>query len=254
LHILPGLLSRPSLRELVADALAAYDPRRNAIDLRGSRVVDGLRLQLEAVVGQPLAYYGAFFLLVSETTIETATGNAGDGWHVDSTCARIDGTCFNAWIPLYSRATSTGVEVIARDGNEELYERLGDPRRPLDIFARKRSADVFARLGVDDGIDLVVVRQGTNNALLLCQDDLVVHRYENPRPGDVALFRQTDIHRGFHDDGLRVQLSIKFVVAGARTDPAGEEPVPPGRPLTKHGRLEAQLVRELLGLQLERLD
>jgi hypothetical protein len=253
LHILPGLLSRDALHALVADALAAYDPQRNTIDLRDSRAVEDLRTRLEAVVGHELAYFGAFFLLVADTTIETANGNAGEGWHVDSTCTRIDGTCFNAWIPLYSRSTSTGVEVIARDDNAELYERLGDPCQPLDIFARNAATDLFARLGVGDDTDLVLVRQGTRNALLLCRDDLVVRRCENPQPGDVALFRQTEIHRGFHRDGLRVQLSIKFAAADARPLAADGESAPPGRPLSKHGRLEAQLVRELLGVQLERL-
>lgn len=252
MHILKDFVTPATMRSLIADVLAAYDPQRNALDLGQSPVVAQLGAQLETIVARPLGFFAAFLFLVADTTLETVSSNPGRGWHVDSACSQVDGDCYNLWLPLYSSAAGTGVEVVAAADNAELYQCLGDPRLPLDILVRAGAPDLFAQLGADARTDLILIRRGSPQALFLSWDDLVLRRMENPRVGDAAVFRQADIHRGFHDAGIRIQLSLKYVDRAARQLEPGV-PTAAARGLSKHGRLEAQLVRELLGVQAARL-
>jgi hypothetical protein len=247
MHYFNDFLSRSRLGALCADALAAYDPARNGLDLSRSAAVDEIRLALETRIGRRLRYFGAFLLLVSETTIETAIGNAGEGWHTDGSCSAVRGDCFNAWIPLYNSSRHTGLEVIAADDNPWIYERLGDEGRPLEIYVRSSAADMFERIGAD--ADLLLLRRDERRSLLLDWRDVRVTTCAGPAPGDLAIFRQTEIHRGFHQGGIRIQLSLKFLDQNAVDLRDTGAPPPPAKTLSKHGRLEAQLVRELLELQ-----
>lgn len=250
MRYLESFLSDVTLRALAADVLQAYNPPANAIDLASSRVVEEIRQSLEPVLQRPLRYFGAFVLLVSQTTIETATQNTSEGWHVDSSCAHVGGDCYNAWIPLYNSSTHTGIEVIAQDDNPEIYEHLGDATLPLDILVRTSAQNVFERLTASGDADLILLRREASRSLVLNWSDVAISSRSNPYVGDVALFKQTDIHRGFHHDGIRIQLSIKFLDAEAREIRTQAPQVSTPKPLSKHGRLEAQLVRELLGMSV----
>lgn len=248
MRYLDSFLSDTTLRALVADVLHAYNPHANAIDLSHSNAIDEIKRSLESVVGHSLRYFGAFLLLVSETTIETATSNASEGWHVDSSCAHIEGCCYNAWIPLYNSSTNTGVQVITQDDNPELYDLLGDATLPLDILVRTSARSVFEQLKANGDADLILLRREASRALALNWSDITFRIHGNPCVGDVALFKQTEIHRGFHQGGIRLQLSIKFLDVYAREIRTQMPHIPMPKPLSKHGRLEAQLVRELLGI------
>lgn len=253
MHILKDFVPPATMRSLIADVLAAYDPQRNALDLRQSAVVAQLGAQLETAIGRPLCFFAAFLFLVADTTLETVSSSPGRGWHVDSSCGEVDGDCYNLWLPLYSSAAGTGVEVVAAADNAEVYQLLGDPRLPLDILVRSGAPDLFAQLGADAQTDLILIRRGSPHALFLSWNDLVLRRMENPNVGDAAVFRQTEIHRGFHGAGIRIQLSLKYADSAAQPLESGACAAAVPRELSKHGRLQAQLVRELLQVQAGRL-
>jgi len=251
MRYLENFLSDATLRTLAADVLQAYNPQVNAIDLSHSCVIDEIRQSLEPIVQRPLRYFGAFLLLVSHTTIETATKNVSEGWHVDSSCAHVSGDCYNTWIPLYNSSTNTGIQVIAQADNSEIYRHMGDATLPLEILVRTSAQEVFERLDATDA-DLVLLRRDGSRSLVLNWSDVAICSRNNPCVGDVALFKQTEIHRGFHQNGIRIQLSVKFMDADAKEIHAQAPQTPMPKPLTKHGRLEAQLVRELLGISVLR--
>ena len=244
-----GFLTKHELGALCADALSAYSSVRNELDLSRSATLDALRCRLEARLDRRLRHFGAFLLLVSDTTIETANGNASEGWHTDGSCALVSGDCFNAWIPLYNSSRSSGLEVIPECDNAWIYEHLGDPVSPLEIFVKTSSRHIFDHLAASDDTDILLLRRGIRKSLLLAWKDLRVVRHDAPLAGDLALFRQTEIHRGIHDGGIRIQLSLKFLDEHAMDlrDPGAA--ATPTKTLSKHGRMEAQLVRELLSIQ-----
>lgn len=249
MQYISGFLTGHELGALCADALSAYSPVRNGIDLSRSAALVALHRRLEARLGRRLRYFGAFLLLVSDTTIETANGNASEGWHTDDSCAWVSGDCFNAWIPLYSSSRSSGLEVIPECENGWIYEHLGDPASPLEIFVKTSARQLFDRLAAGCDSDILLLRRDIRTSLLLDWNALRIARHDAPRAGDLALFRQSEIHRGIHRDGIRIQLSLKFLDERAvdLRDPAAA--AAPARALSKHGRMEAQLVRELLSLQ-----
>lgn len=244
-----SFLTKHELGALCTDALSAYSSVRNEVDLSHSATLDVLRSRLEARLGRRLRYFGAFLLLVSDTTIETANGNASEGWHADDSCAVVSGDCFNAWIPLYNSSRSSGLEVIPECENAWIYEHLGDPVSPLEVFVKTSSSHIFDRLAAGDDTDILLLRRGIRKSLLLEWKDLRVVRHDAPLVGDLLLFRQTEIHRGIHDGGIRIQLSLKFLDERAvdLRDPVAA--AAPTKSLSKHGRMEAQLVRELLSIQ-----
>ncbi|MBL8300635.1 MAG: hypothetical protein JNN30_20035 [Rhodanobacteraceae bacterium] len=242
-------LTTHEIGALCTDALMAYSPTHNELDLSRSATLEAVRDRLEVRLGRRLRYFGAFLLLVCDTTIETANGNASEGWHTDGSCALVSGDCFNAWIPLYNSSRSSGLEVITDCDNAWIYEHLGDPASPLEVFVRGSASHIFDRLGASDGTDLLLLRRALRKSLLLEWKALHVARYDAPAAGDLALFRQTEIHRGVHRDGVRIQLSLKFLDERAIDLRSPDAAIVPEKQLSKHGRIEAQLVRELLSLQ-----
>jgi len=249
MHYFCGFLTNHELGALCADALSAYSSVRSEIDLSRSATLDVLRCRLQARLGRRLRYFGAFLLLVSDTTIETANGNTSEGWHTDDSCALVSGDCFNAWIPLYNSSRSSGLEVIPERDNAWIYEHLGDPVSPLEIFVRTSSSHIFDRLAAGEDTDILLLRRGIRKSLLLEWEALRVVRHDAPLAGDLALFRQTEIHRGIHDGGIRIQLSLKFLDERAVDLREPVVAAAPTKALSKHGRMEAQLVRELLSIQ-----
>lgn len=249
MQYISGFLTRHELGALCADALSAYSPVRNGIDLSRSATLDALRRRLEARLGRRLRYFCAFLLLVSDTTIETANGNASEGWHADDSCALVAGDCFNAWIPLYNSSRSSGLEVIPESENRWIYEHLGDPGSPLEIFVKTSASQLFDRLAAGSDSDLLLLRRAIRTSLLLDWNALRIVRHDAPLAGDLALFRQTEIHRGIHHDGIRIQLSLKFLDERAIDLRGPATAAAPARALSKHGRMEALLVHELLSMQ-----
>lgn len=245
-------LSNSTLQTLCVDVLHAYEPATNSVDLSMSHAIDEIRCLSEEVLQRHLRYYRAFLLLVSKTTIETANNNASEGWHVDSTCAHVDGPCYNAWIPLYNSSNNTGIEVITSANNPEIYSHLGDNKLPLDVFVRTSANEIFERLKDRCEADLILLRREASRSLVLGWRDVVVSSHMNPEIGDLALFQQTDIHRGCHDDGIRIQLSVKFLSSESKIMNVGPPPASALKSLSKHGRLEAQLIQELLRLSISK--
>jgi hypothetical protein len=244
-------LTQRRVSSLAKDVLTAYDGNGTALDLASSEVVEEVRLDAERLLGRKLHYYGAFLFFVAATTMETATGGAEAGWHIDGTCQSVEGDCFNAWIPLYCRSSSSGIEVISKVGNRRLYDEIGPNPRSVKFLVRARAEAVFDQLGV--ATDFAVVEEDSKRLIPVSSSDLVVSAFNNVAPGDLALFRQDEIHRGTHKDGIRIQLSVKFrcrrSVDRRAIGPLRSNHV---KPISKHGRLELLVIRELLSIQAGR--
>lgn len=253
MHYLSGFLCPDSVARLSSDVLASFRPGRNVVDLMYSPVVSELAARVSEQVGQPLRYFKAFVFLLSDTTAETATSNEAEGWHVDDSCTLVDGECFNVWIPLYCSSSDSGVRVIERARNQELYALLGDETLPLDIWVRSSAERTFSQLADIGGAEIIMIRRGSSCSAALRWEDIEITEALNPVLGDVAVFSQRELHQGHHRGGVRIQLSIKFMTADARIIYQVDDQLIPSKPLSKHGRLEAQLVSELLRVSMERM-
>jgi hypothetical protein len=130
-----------------------------------------------------------------------------------------------------------------------LYSEISGHLSTSTVLVRPNATDVLGKIGVDPESDFVILFDGNRRVLELPSSSLRVASIQNAVIGDGAVFNQTDFHRGKHADGIRIQLTLKFIDATARVNESCAD-AELMKPLTKHGRLEAQLVRELLGLQL----
>uniref|UniRef100_A0A486XLQ1 Phytanoyl-CoA dioxygenase n=1 Tax=Rheinheimera sp. BAL341 TaxID=1708203 RepID=A0A486XLQ1_9GAMM len=250
------------------------------LDKLGS-IVPKLTSHISDVVGEEVEFLNLnFIFLACNTTMAPLLNSESLGWHTDNTCSVIDGNCYNAWVPLFNDSTETGIEVIADGHNKELFSRLGDPTFPLKVYCKKTSPSVFKLFpqlaGTD--YDMVFVKPYTGTIVPFRARDLEISKSERPEAGDVAIFKQTDVHRGFHSNGIRIQLSMKFASKNARLNTAPSnsyyqlfksfqlalgqsnsnnlsnianfyrflELVTPREILSKHGRLEQDLIQSLL--------
>ncbi|QDE40697.1 hypothetical protein FIV34_16525 [Luteibacter pinisoli] len=240
------------VEKLIDDTLSSYDPQSTNIELMDHAAIDELRDIAARAVGRPLYYWKAFLFVATETTMETVSSDASDGWHIDgsTTDAGHGVDCFNTWIPLYVSGASTGLAVIPREKNVELYACLGDARLPLGIYTRERAPEVLQQLQADSA-DFVFIRHATGDSVAALRGDLYVETIDAPVVGDAAIFYQNDIHRGFHEDGVRIQLSIKFTDSPLTS--ASRATHAKLKELSKHGRLEGVLVRELLKISKQML-
>ncbi len=221
-----------------------------------------------------------FIFLASHTTMAPLINSESLGWHTDNTCSVIDGNCYNAWIPLFNDSPETGIEVIGDGQNKELFDRLGNPTFPLKVYCKKTAPGVFKLFPQVAGTDydMIFVKPAHGTIVPFRERDLDISRSERPEAGDVAIFKQSDIHRGFHARGIRIQLSMKFASKKAQLNTAPSnsyyqlfknfqptlgqnsarnisdiatfyrllEMVTPKEPLSKHGRLEQDLIQSLL--------
>ncbi|MGA4607261.1 hypothetical protein [Pseudoalteromonas maricaloris] len=261
-----GFLSELELQSLRECVRKSYDPVSNMIELDGaSPVIEKIIDKISTVFGLETRYLTSYVFLACDTTMERFKVNGG--WHTDATCSTIDGTCFNAWLPIYVNSENTGLEIIEKTNNPKFYAKLGDSTEPLAILSKLGAPHLFNASKEDH--NYVAVNKYSGTLTTFSERDLQISRVDSPKPGDLCLFEQTDIHRGYHTDGMRIQLSLKFFCNKAKlnskpTNPeyklfknlTGKEDIhsflaikkliSTDRKLSKHGTLEAAIVDLLL--------
>lgn len=264
--------SPDELNSLISSVQHHYDPGSNRIDLPD---IDALKAKITDYIfttqGVEVEFLGAFMFLACSTTMERMKLHGG--WHTDSTCTVIDGDCFNAWIPLYVDSLDTGLEVIGEAENPDFYEQLGDPTQPLEIVSRNGSPHIFKMLDIPQSKDMVAINTLSGTVVPFHVEELNVSHFAAPKAGDLCLFRQSEVHRGFHQDGVRIQLSLKFFDKAAQLNKKqsnshykllhnnlGLDSIPsfinvlnqitPVKPLSKHGKLEGEMLKALFRTQL----
>ena len=227
-------------------------------------------------MGVQVDFMHSYIFLASETTMVSRMFNSDQGWHIDGTSQVIDGDCYNVWIPIYNDSSKSGVEIIPEEQNQDLYTSLGDLTYPVNIYTKNAASWIFKVLQeeIPDDTDLIIAKPHNGMVLPLALNQLKTKRYENPRVGDIAIFKQTEIHRGFHSDGIRIQLSLKFKTKEARLNakPSNTEYqlfkvfskgsddygsfcnfqkfFNTNPPVSKHGRLERETIVSLLRNEL----
>jgi len=241
-------LPRSLVDQLIREVLDAYSPSHNALDLELNGAVKELKLIAEGVIQENLRYLSAFLFLVTDTTFETSVSGHGNGWHIDGTTKYVSGDCYNIWIPIYTSSNETGLEVITHADNLEIYEQLGNPLLTANVITKVKSKQLFNKLTRREDSDLLIIGNDTN-ILEISSKDLSIHSILSPSVGDLAIFKQNELHRGRHSNGVRIQLSIKFVTNHSVVDNAYYVKTAP-KMLSKHGRLESHLIKELLGFRL----
>ena len=160
---------------------------------------------------EPLRNY--LFLASNSTMSYGRAPSRNPQWHTDGTCRLVDGECFNVWVPLYNDSSESGIEVIRKEQNKNLYTDI-DPKEHLTIYNNFEHPRIFSAL--PDTVDLLCIQESSGLILPVSSSNLYIERYENTQPGDIVIFRQSDIHGGFHRGGIRIQLSLKFYCKTAK--------------------------------------
>ncbi|MDY1034228.1 hypothetical protein [Stenotrophomonas sp. CFBP8980] len=243
----PEFLPNHLAEELVKETLQAKLLVTNQLLIGTAHSVELIRQRVGSVLGQDVVFFKAFLFLLTETTYEGVRVDDGEGWHNDASCNDVNGECINVWIPLYCSGQSSGVRVATRRDNEWLYSALPQAGARLDVLTKARRPDLFEGDGSDD---LLVIDAANGAGISLKVSDLILQTAVGLSVGDAVIFSQRDLHQGIHGDGVRIQLTLKFVVdsnAAIAEETASSTSIKPT--LSKHGVLERQLMRELLGLQ-----
>lgn len=249
---LEDALSRKDLSVLIGEVIHAYEPRTNLLDLSQSTIVKQLRCAGEHLLARNLRYFRAYIFLVSATTIETAQNNLSGGWHIDGTSNFVNGDCFNFWLPIYNSSVKSGLEVISAMRNESLYRELDGYLNAASVLVRPNANKILEHIGVDCTSDFAFLFDDNRKLLEFPRSELLVDCVENASLGSCVVFKQNEFHRGNHSDGIRIQLSLKFVDSAAQIKRQDPEEIT--KILSKHGRLESQLIRELLKIQTRMLE
>ena len=246
-----GFLSCHLATELIRETLQAKLLGTNQLLIGSEHSVEAIRKLVASTLGRKVIFFKAFLFLLTETTYEGVQADDGEGWHNDASCNDVDGECINVWIPLYCSGQSSGLRIAARRDNEWLYSALPRPRARLDVLTKARRPDLFELDGRDD---LLIIDNANGAGISLKISDLNVQEVIGASVCDAAIFSQSDLHQGIHGDGVRIQLTLKFVADGNAGTAAQTDSSMAVQPkLSKHGVLERQLIRELLGLQAAHL-
>jgi hypothetical protein len=270
-----NFFNKQELSTLVRSVIDNYNPMelKNTIALKN---IDGLIRKLSyhfaAEYDTEVKLIQSFIFLASSSTMSSRMTSPDQGWHTDGTCQVIDGDCFNVWIPIYNDSTCSGIEVIPEQENKQLYETLGDPTYPLMVYLRDAAPWVFdvMKRDIPADADMLLVKTHNGTILPVAKNKMNVLRFDDARPGDIAIFKQSEVHRGFHENGIRIQLSLKFQTADARLNPKPSNNLyklfetftkgqggydqfmsfsklfSPKYPMSKHGMLEKDLLVTLL--------
>ena len=230
-------------------------------------------------MGIEVDFIQSYIFLASETTMVSRMISNDQGWHIDGTSQVIDGDCYNVWIPIYNDSYESGVEVISEEQNPDIYNSLGDPTYPVNIYTKNTASWIFKVLQeeIPEDTDLIIVKPHNGVVLSLELGQVNTWKCNHPEIGDIAIFKQTEIHRGFHSDGIRIQLSLKFKTKDAKLNakPSNtqyqlfkvlskgsddyeqfcsfQEFLSAKPELSKHGRLERQAIVSLLKSELLRV-
>lgn len=247
----PEFLPSHLVEELVKETLQAKLLGTNQLLIGPGHSVEAIRQRVGSVLGRDVVFFKAFLFLLTETTYEGVRGDDGEGWHNDASCNDVNGECINVWIPLYCSGQSSGVRVAASRDNEWLYSALPQAGARLDVLTKERRPDLFEADGSDD---LLVIDAANGAGISLKFSDLSLQAAIGVSVGDAVIFSQSDLHQGIHGDGVRIQLTLKFVADSNEDTIAQTASSTATQPkLSKHGVLERQLIRELLGLQAAHL-
>jgi hypothetical protein len=246
---------------------------KNTINLKNmDALIQKLMYHFAAEYDVEVKLIQSFIFLASSSTMASRMTSPDQGWHTDGTCQVIDGDCFNVWVPIYNDSTCSGIEVMPEEGNKQLYQTLGDPTYPLMIYLRDAAPWVFdiMKKDIPSEADMLLVKSYNGTILPVTKSKMNVVRCDNAQPGDIAIFKQSELHRGFHENGIRIQLSLKFQTADARLNPKPSNNLyklfekftggqggydqfmsfsklfSPKYPMSKHGMLEKDLLITLL--------
>ncbi|MEE4000860.1 hypothetical protein V1T75_10960 [Tenacibaculum sp. FZY0031] len=250
---------------------------KNMIELKNiDSIYEKLQLFFKEELGKEVEFLNSFIFFASSTTMDSRMKSSNMGWHTDGTCSLVDGDCYNVWIPIYNDSESTGLEIVSEGKNPELYTQFGDPTEIPVIYSRENSEEIYHFFGnsIPEDTDLIIVKVASGLVLPLAKKNLNIDKYENPTPGDIVVFKQSELHRGFHDGGIRIQLSLKFRLKNAEinqkstnqfyklfeTVTLGEksfndyqrflEFIHPKEKLSKHGSLENEAISSLLSMSM----
>ena len=269
----PAFLNPDEVIKLAKSVKENHNSASNLIDLTA---IEDIKAKVaKAITAQyavEVRFLQSFVFLACSTTMENF--HLTDGWHTDGTSRVVDGDCFNAWLPIYVDSTNTGIEVIDQEDNPAFYQQLGDLTQPLEIAMRKTQPQIFNIINAPAELDKMVVNRFSGNVVPYNDSQVQVSTCKAPNPGDLCLFRQNDIHRGFHTDGVRIQLSLKFVSTQAKLNQrhtnldypvlrnfiggndihqflVAQQQMSSTKHLSKHGRLEGEFIQSLLRAQLK---
>lgn len=203
-----------------ASAAALSVKSDNRIELQGvEAILAKVAAYIQQTTGQEVEHLFSYVFLASESTMNYGKPpRTMPSWHVDGTSQWVDGDCFNAWIPLYNDSSETGMAYIPESENQALYAGLGDQTSPLQVFTREKDAALFGLLppGTPEAVDMILIRPDSGLIMPIASAQLNIERFDNPTAGDLGLFRQSEVHGGFHQGGIRIQLSLKFRAKDAR--------------------------------------
>jgi hypothetical protein len=216
-----NFLSTPELKSLISSVIESYDPAalRKSISLKNSdELINKITRFFAEEYGVQVKLWQSFIFLANASNMASEATEPDQGWHTDGSCQIFDGDCYNVWIPIYNDAVSTGIEVIPEKGNEELYAKLGDPTYPVIVYHRGAAPWVFDILKeqIPPETDMLLVKTYNGAIIPVAQYQVNMFRVENPEPGSMSIFKQWEVHRGFNDNGIRIQLVLKFQDVNAK--------------------------------------
>jgi hypothetical protein len=276
-------LTNDELQCLITSVRANYAQSnlKNAIHLKGvDHILKKIERCFEEKLLREVEHVQSLIFLSSTTTMAPRMLSASQGWHIDGFSTYIEGECFNVWLPIYNDSTDTGLEIISEEHNKELFAKIGDQTEEPLVYTKETAPRMFKILTgkIPPDSDLLIVKVASGLTLPIKKGNAQILRYENPSAGDVVIFKQTDIHRGFLSNGIRIQLSLKFRVKDSRLNTRhtntfyklfesiygskksiGEyrdfmEMFIPKPEVTKHGSLERETILSLLKSELLRLE
>jgi hypothetical protein len=205
-------LRESTLRALTLDD--ANEDVQNAVELSGiDTIIHRIAAHVNESTGTAVDFLNSSIALVCD-----ATANFGrqpgmtPNWHTDQSNRWVNGDCFNVCMPLYNDAIQSGLSIISGDDNKELYQQLGDQSYPISIYSRQKNPTFFKMLppNTPEYIDLLILNGYEGTIAPMSSSTINISTFEQLCPGDIGVYKHSDIHGSFLKSGMRIELTLKF--------------------------------------------
>lgn len=207
-----------TLRKSILENLKTLDTDNNINLKNADDLINKIKDYFSSNLNIAANFIRAGVILASESTMRPRMGTVSEGWHVDGACRFVDGDCYNVWIPIYNDSSNSGIEIITHADNSELYTELGDQTYDIEVTTQKGAPWIFdlIKAKIKSDSEMIFFKPENAKLVITAKNKIYITRLDSPVTGDIAIFKQSEIHRGFHYHGIRIVVNLKFMDSNAK--------------------------------------